>query len=106
MVVADAGIGVLASLQTCPDYQHLAGHGEALNTALSSGETRHGRGSGHGAGFDTVFRGMASLQGSLRFRSGDHTLELNGVSPKLISPKLRQRQFFEGFAVSISCRPI
>lgn len=105
MVVADSGIGVLASLRSHPDYGHLADHGEALRMALSSGETRYGRGSGHGAGFDTVFRNLASLHGFLRFRSGDHSLELNAGSPGLINAKLRQRHHFQGFAVSITCRP-
>lgn len=105
MIVGDAGIGVLASLRSHPDYQHVTEHGEALKTALSSGETRYGRGSGHGAGFDTVFRNIAGLQGSLRFRSGDNSLELDGVSARSIDSNLRQRQFFQGFAVSITCRP-
>lgn len=105
MVVADMGIGVLQSLKRHPDYQHLNDDGTALRTALSSGETRFGRGSGHGTGFDTVFRNLASMQGFLRFRSGDQSLELSGVSPTLIDAKLKQRAYFQGFLVSITCRP-
>jgi hypothetical protein len=105
MVIADSGIGILASIRSHPDYRNLNDHGEALKVALSSGETRFGRGSGHGTGFDTVFRSLASLRGTLRFRSGDHSLELDGMSPNLINPSLRQRMHFQGFLASIICRP-
>lgn len=105
MVVADCGIGVLESMRSHPDYGDLNDHGEALKVALSSGETRFGRGSGHGTGFDTVFRSLASLRGTLRFRSGDHSLELDGLSPSLINSSLRQRRHFQGFLASIICRP-
>jgi hypothetical protein len=104
MMIADGGIGVLESLRSHPSYSHVQDYGGALRTALSSGETRFGRGSGHGTGFDTVFRNMASLKGFLRFRSGDHSLELTGISPRLVDAKLRQRAFVEGFQVSITCR--
>jgi hypothetical protein len=104
MVVADAGVGVLESLRSHPDYRTISDYGEALKTALSSGETRFGRGSGHGTGFDTVFRNIASLSGSLRFRSGDHSLELDGTGLTLLNSKLKQRMYFQGFMISVVCR--
>jgi len=105
MIVGDAGVGVMQSLRSNREYQTLTDHGEAIRTALSSGETRFGRGSGHGTGFDTVFRTMASMHGKLRFRSGDQSLELEGLSPSLINSKLKQRRHFQGFVASVTCRP-
>jgi hypothetical protein len=52
-VVADNGIGLLKSLKTHPDYAHLVDAGQALETALTEGESRHGRQAkrGKGSGF-------------------------------------------------------
>lgn len=41
--VADSGIGVLASLNTCPDHAALTDHGDALRLALTEGVSRHPR---------------------------------------------------------------
>ena len=104
-VVADAGDGVLRSLQEHPtDYKHLKDHGEAIRVALSPGESRHGRDAGRGMGFDTLFRNLASLGGSLRFRSGDHSLEIDGTDLTLLHARLRQRSHYQGFLVSVVCR--
>lgn len=105
LVVADAGIGILSSLRSNARYSHLKGHGEALEVAVSSGETRFPEGSGHGTGFDTVFRNIAAFSGTLRFRTGDHSLEITGRSLTLAHAALRQRVPYHGFFVSISCRP-
>jgi hypothetical protein len=104
-IIADQGLGVLASLTTNPEYARLADHGQALQVALSSGESRHGHLTGRGTGFDTVFRSLAQLTGSLRFRSGDHSLEIDGSSPTLIGARIRQRASYRGLLVSIVCRP-
>jgi hypothetical protein len=102
-VVADAGIGVLGSLRRNSEYHHLTDAGTALQTALTEGESRFGRASGHGLGFRQVFLSLASLQGSLRFRSGDHSLELDGMNPCLSTAELMQRSYFQGFMISVSC---
>jgi anti-sigma regulatory factor (Ser/Thr protein kinase) len=103
-VIADRGRGVLDSLKTNPDYARLADPGQALQLALSSGESRHGHLIGRGMGFDTVFRSLAQLTGSLRFRSGDHSLEIDGQSPELIAARVRQRASYQGLLVSVVCR--
>jgi anti-sigma regulatory factor (Ser/Thr protein kinase) len=102
-VVADSGMGILTSLRQNAAYAALRDHGEALRMAMSTGETRFGRGSGRGTGFDTVFRNIASFSGNIRFRSGDHSLEVAGQSLTLASAHLRQRANFSGFFAFISC---
>lgn len=102
-VVADTGVGVLDSLRTNPGYSHLVDDGLALQTALTEGESRFGRGSGRGLGFRQVFLSLANLFGSLRFRSGDHTLVIDGTGPTLTTARLAQNVHYQGFLVSVSC---
>lgn len=103
-VVADSGIGILASLRQHPNYVNISDHAAALQTALSDSESRFGRASGHGNGFRTVFLSLATLNGSLRFRSGDHSLEVNGVTPSLAKASIFQRLPLAGFVVTVTCR--
>jgi hypothetical protein len=104
-VVADSGIGVLQSLRKNNDYRHLTDDADALLTALSPGESRFGRGSAHGNGFRTVFLSLAQYRGSLRFRSGDQALEIDGTGPNLLNHRMRQRAVYTGFMTSVACRP-
>jgi anti-sigma regulatory factor (Ser/Thr protein kinase) len=104
-IVVDSGIGVLASLKQCPDYELIADAGTALRLALADGTSRFGRNTGNGFGFQGLFTGLANLQGFLRFRSGDHALTIDGRSPNLVSAKLAQRASFSGFSIFVSCRP-
>jgi hypothetical protein len=102
-VVADRGIGVLDSLRTCPEFQGLQDHGKALEAALTDGTSRHGSRSGHGHGFHDMFTGLMNLQGTLRFRSGDHALIMDGTSPTLATAQLRQKPKIDGFFASVRC---
>jgi hypothetical protein len=43
------------------------------------------------------------LQGSLRFRSGDHALLIDGTSPDLATAQLAQKPLIDGFLASIRC---
>lgn len=104
--IADTGIGVLESLRRCPDYEQLADHGDALFTALTDGESRFGRTTNHGWGFRQLFVALASLYGSVRFRSGDHRLEIEGRSPNLPTATVAQTATYQGFMVAVSCRTI
>jgi hypothetical protein len=104
-VVADAGIGVLQSLGKNPDYAALRDAGTALQLALSEGVSSFGRSSGRGFGFRQVFISLANLSGSLRFRSGDHCLVIAGTSPDLAAATLAQNIEYQGFLVSVVCRP-
>jgi hypothetical protein len=102
-VVADCGVGVLATLQESPDYLDLRDHGLALQEALKPGVSRHGRNARRGYGFRDLFIGLASLNADLRFRSGDHALTISGPHPELKTAQLAQKPFFQGFAASVRC---
>jgi len=101
-VVADAGMGVLASLKQNPEFTQLEHSGQALREAISDGASRFGRQSGHGYGISQLFRALAHENGDLRFRSGDHVLTLSGdnLSP---SGKLSvvKKANLPGFIISV-----
>lgn len=104
-VVADSGIGTLASLKLSPDYQHLSDSGTAIRIALTDGESRlKYENQGHGYGFHGLFVGLANLNGHLRFRSDDHALTIDGSSPSLMTTRLSQTARLQGFVASIVCR--
>ena len=102
-VVSDRGIGILASLKSCPDYACLRDHSEALQCALQNGNSRFGIAAGRGTGFNQLFIGLANLQGSLRFHAGNHILTIDGRNPTLMTAKLAQKPHIKGFVASISC---
>jgi hypothetical protein len=105
-VAADRGMGLLASLQRCSEFKATRDHGKALEAALTDGTSRHGSASRHGHGFRPVFLGLMNLQGSLRFRSGDHALLMDGTSPTLATAQLAQKPFIDGFFASIRCNAV
>jgi hypothetical protein len=102
--VADCGIGALASLRTNIQYAHLRDEGEALECALSDGESRFGRAAGRGTGFSQLFKSLASLNASLRFRSGDHALTIEGRSPTLVNAHVAKKPLAPGFICTMHCR--
>jgi len=103
-VAADRGIGILSSLKRCTNYTAVADHGDALRTALTDGTSRFGTDSRRGYGFRPIFLGLANLRGSLRFRTGDHALIMNGTSPNLATAQLAQKPAIDGFFASIRCQ--
>jgi hypothetical protein len=102
-VSTDRGIGVLDSLRACPEYGSLNDHGEALRLTLTDGVSRCGSGTGHGRGFRPLFIGIANLNGSLRFRSGNHALVIDGHNPSLMGARLAQKPEIKGFFASVKC---
>jgi hypothetical protein len=102
-VVADRGVGPLASLRTCADYGDLADDREALRLTLTDGVSRYGARSGHGRGFRPLFIGLANLHGALRFRSGTGALTLNGVNPSLLTARSSIKPNASGFLAAIKC---
>jgi hypothetical protein len=102
-VAADRGIGILRSLQRCLAFANLDDHGKAMLAALSDGTSRFGTDGQRGHGFRPIFLGLANLRGSLRFRSGDHALVIDGRSPSLATAQLAQKPFFDGFFASARC---
>jgi hypothetical protein len=103
IIIADRGIGVLRSLRTSSEFHWLRDSGEALRAALTDGTSRYGPSSGHGGGFRSLFRGLFNLSSALRFRSGDHALAINGISPGLGQARLSQKVQLPGFVICISC---
>lgn len=105
-VSADSGIGVLKSLRTCPTYADVDDAGRALRLALSEGASRYGPGTGHGTGFNSLFTGVANLNGFLRFRSDDHVLSVDGTVQSLAKDMMHifQRPALSGFTASITCK--
>lgn len=103
-VVADAGMGVLASLRQNAEFTQLEHSGQALREAISDGASRFGRQSGHGYGISQLFRALAHENGDLRFRSGDHVLTLRGDN---LSPNgklsIIEKADLPGFIISVRC---
>jgi hypothetical protein len=102
-VAADRGIGILKSLQRYSTFAALHDHGNAIQAALSDGTSRFGSDGRRGHGFRPTFLGLANLQGSLRFRSGDHALLIDGTSPILATAQLAQKPPIDGFLASVRC---
>jgi hypothetical protein len=102
-VVADAGVGVYRSLKQHTDYADLKDSTEALRLATQTGETRFGRGSGHGMGFNQLVEYIAKRDSSLRFRSGDASLNVEGRIDH-VTNTTRQGTFFKGFLISVVTR--
>ena len=102
-VVADTGVGVLATLREAPEFADLADHGRALFTALQDGASRYGRDAHRGTGFNELFLGIARLNADLRFRTGDHALTIAGSDPSLTGAQLSQKPPYQGFLASIHC---
>ena len=102
-VVADRGIGILRSLQRCATYAAIPDHGKALASAIGDGISRFGPGGKRGYGFRPIFLGLTNLYGSLRFRSGDYALSIDGTSPTLANSQLAQKAPIDGFLASVCC---
>lgn len=103
--VMDSGIGILNSMNKSPDYD-ISDAGTAIKLALSDGQSSlRYQDPGRGYGFRNLFIGLANLNGELRFRSGDHSLTIEGTSVSLVTARLSQKTYTNGFAASVICRP-
>ena len=100
-VATDSGVGVLASLKSGGQFPDLMDHGEAMTLALQEGTSRLGVGKGRGFGFRSLFVGLLHLRSTLRFRSGDHALIMNGVNPTVATAQLVQKTPIKGFFISV-----
>jgi hypothetical protein len=99
-VAADKGVGLLESLRSCRTYAGVPDHGRALQLALDDGVSRF-EDEQRGHGFRPIFVGLANLNGSLRFRSGDHALLLDGTNRNLVTARTAQKPMIDGFFVSV-----
>ena len=104
-VVLDRGIGVLASLREAQEFATVPDHGTALQLAVSDGRSRYGTGSGHGLGFSDLTVGVANSNALVRFRSGDHLLELDGRGHGTIGTRCVQRAAGSGFLIAVQVVP-
>jgi hypothetical protein len=101
-VVADQGVGALATLRTNLDFSGLASAREALPLVMREGCSRFRNGD-RGNGFKNLFRGLANHKGALRFRSGDAAVLIDGQSPSPIRPKIKPKVEYRGFFAAVRC---
>lgn len=100
-VVADAGVGMLASLQRASEFRSLRDDLEALPLAVTPGVSRHGRGVGYGYGYRAVFLPLKAAFGSVRLRSGSAVLEVVSTSTSSDQGRCSQRPHHQGVVVSV-----
>lgn len=103
-VVTGAGMGVLESLKTNPDYANLKDSGSALELALEEGVSRHPYAPDRGRGFRPVFVGLANISQLVRFRSRDHSRELIRKADGTIPSSTKQKSTLQGFFCSVVCK--
>jgi integrase len=104
-VVADCGIGVLASLKRNPRFAGLDNCGAALSAAIRDGNSGLDI-AGRGMGIGYLFRALIRDEGELRFRSGDYSLAIVGSSPTAEgSIQLSKQPWFDGLVISARCNP-
>lgn len=103
LVVMDRGDGVLKSLRSARRYAKLDDHIDALELTLTQGVSRFENEPGRGQGFNPLFIGLANLEGTLRFRSGDAVMTMQGLAGPTIAPKTGRRANADGFFVSVGC---
>lgn len=101
--VGDFGIGVLKSLRSCRDFQHVERHCDALRLALHDGNSRFGLGQG-GFGFRPIFKALTAQWGQLRFRSGTGCISMSGADLTIDHGGTHFPPFLPGFQVTITCR--
>ena len=103
--VADVGIGVLASLRRNPAFSGLKLHNEAIRAALQDGTTslllEEG---GGGFGFRDVFNSLVEQWGSLRFRSGEGCITMDGTDCDADRGGVTHPPPLPGFQVTVCCR--
>lgn len=103
-VVADRGIGVLSSLRQNPKYAGVSDAGVALGLAITDGVSRFPAETGHGQGFNQLFRALVGHNAELRFRSGDHALTLRpGRDFTKGASALAQVAPLAGLSISVFC---
>ena len=102
-IAGDRGIGVLSSLKRAKRFATLADHGKALEAAIAEGTSRFENDANRGYGFRPIFLGLMNLYGSLRFRSGDYALLMDGTSPGPGTAQVAQKPPIDGFFVSVRC---
>jgi hypothetical protein len=101
--VVDVGIGVLASLRKCPDFNDIERHSLAIRMALRDGVSRFGRNT-RGLGFHAVFKALLANWGYLRFRSGEGCITMDGSGLDADHGEATFPPCLPGFQVTVCCR--
>lgn len=99
MVVADSGRGVLGSYQASPLADKPTNAEQALKWAVIDHRSRTGN-PARGTGFQTVIQAVRSLDGCVRVRSDEASLELEQESDRSRF-LLREQGELRGFVVSV-----
>ncbi len=102
-IVADSGIGVLASLRSNPAHAGLDKDGEALRLALQPGVSRYAGEPMRGHGFDLMFTRLLNRNSRLRFRSGAAAVTIDGCIEGNPVPVIRERPAMQGFLIAVEC---
>jgi hypothetical protein len=97
------GQGVLKSLRTNPLHSGLTTSQEALLAVVRDHATRRPN-YAEGSGIKQVFASLATLQGTLRFRSVDTVLTVNGDFYRLPIVTARSPHLC-GLQISVTCGP-
>ena len=100
-VVADSGIGMLASLRAAPEFRSLRDDVEALPLAITSGVSRWGRGVGFGYGYRAVFLPLRAVNGVVRLRSGKAVLQIDGAGCRPDFGRCSQRPAHQGVVATV-----
>lgn len=101
-IVADVGRGVLNSLRENPRFAGTQTSAEAVRLALHDGVSRFGdRG---GFGFRPIFKALTAACGTLRFRSGNGCLTMDGTNLDADQGTQHFPPELPGFQVSVTCR--
>jgi hypothetical protein len=101
--VGDLGQGVLKSLQTNPMHVRLSTSEAALVAVVRDHATRR-TSFAEGGGIKLVFASLASLQGTLRFRSADAVLTVQGEFYRL-PLRVARSPMLCGLQISVTCTP-
>jgi hypothetical protein len=100
--VADSGAGVLRGYQDSPLNDKPVDACGALNWAVVQHISRTGE-RGRGTGFQTVVNALRSLDGALRVRSDEGSIELRQLGSD-VSALVREQGKLSGFVVSVHLR--
>jgi anti-sigma regulatory factor (Ser/Thr protein kinase) len=104
IVVADAGVGILGGFRSVGRTE-FSDHSEALRAVVFNGQSRFAEHSGRANGLRQIFAQLATLQGDLRFRTGDTALSISGNNFSIDQIEESVETTVSGFLVSILIRP-
>ncbi len=100
--IADVGIGALASLRYNPEYADIPNGRTALDLIARESASRR-TGQRQGKGYKDLFLGLARFNGTVRLRSSNGVLTLQGAFDQ-VSPVSSSQHPVPGLQLSVECR--